>query len=108
MINWQRVNELREEVGSEDFLEVVDLFLEEVVERLRANPDPSTYEADLHFLKGSALNLGFRAFGDICSEGEKFARENDPAQFDLQRVVSTYELSMAEFLAGSAERNYAA
>jgi len=111
MINWQRVNELRDEVGSEDFLEVVDLFLEEVeevIERLRANPDPSTYEADLHFLKGSALNLGFRAFGDICGEGEKFARENNPADFDLQAVVSTYELSMAEFLAGSAERNYAA
>ena len=47
MIDWQRVNELRDEVGAEDFEEVVDLFLEEVghprrgsafSQRLRAEP----------------------------------------------------------------------
>lgn len=29
MIDWNRAAELREEVGAEDFSEVVDLFLEE-------------------------------------------------------------------------------
>ena len=55
MISWERVNELRNEIGAEDFQEVVELFLEEVeevIERLRQTPDPTSYEADLHFLKG--------------------------------------------------------
>ena len=30
MIDWSRVSELREEVGEEDFAEVVELFLDEV------------------------------------------------------------------------------
>ena len=32
MIDWKRVRELRDEIGEEDFSEVVDLFLEEVEE----------------------------------------------------------------------------
>ena len=38
MIHWPRVVELRDEVGPEDFDEVVDLFIEEVqevIERLQ-------------------------------------------------------------------------
>ena len=61
MICWERVNELREEMGADDFQEVVGLFLEEVEEvlvRLQSNPDPAAYEQDMHFLKGSAMNLG--------------------------------------------------
>ena len=34
MIDWPRVTELREEVGAEDFEEVVEIFLEEVEERI--------------------------------------------------------------------------
>ena len=30
MIDWPRVKELKDEIGAEDFGEVVDLFLEEV------------------------------------------------------------------------------
>jgi hypothetical protein len=70
MIDWERVSALRAEIGEPDFTEVVDLFLaeaEEVVERLRrGRPDP-TLEAELHFLKGSALNLGLRDLADLCS-----------------------------------------
>lgn len=42
MINWKRVNELRDEIGPEDFAEVVELFLEEVeqvIDKLREAPD---------------------------------------------------------------------
>jgi HPt (histidine-containing phosphotransfer) domain-containing protein len=73
MINWERVNELRDEVGQEDFLEVVEIFLEEVdevVARLRTSPDPTTYEDDLHFLRGSAMNLEFAALSRTCHSGE--------------------------------------
>ena len=111
MINWDRVIELREEVGSEDFLEVVDLFLEEVddvIERLQETDCSSEIEAQLHFLKGSALNLGFRALGELCSAGERLARDGRLGEFDLGDIFGVYGLSMAEFLAGSAERQFAA
>lgn len=104
MISWDRVNELRSEVGDEDFLEVVELFLEEVEEvmdRLRRTPDPSTYEHELHFLKGSAMNLGFKTLGDICQKGEKFAAKNDMSAIDLSAVLSAYELSKVEFNGGT-------
>lgn len=100
MICWDRVNELREEVGVDDFAEVVEIFLEEVeevMERLRATPDPSTYEAELHFLKGGALNLGFEALSSLCSKGEKAALGPDRDDIDLGEVIRTYERSKIEF-----------
>ena len=99
MIRWERVNELREEVGTEDFKEVVELFLEEVeevIERLRLSPDASRFEEDFHFLKGSALSLGFEALGDLCQIGE-----NQPGLVDVRGVVATYEASKIEFLASA-------
>ncbi|WP_160314534.1 Hpt domain-containing protein [Candidatus Rhodobacter oscarellae] len=75
-MDWDRIEELRSEVGQEDFLEVVELFLaevDEVVERLTANANPENYEAEFHFLKGSALNLGLAEFARACSEAEKLA-----------------------------------
>jgi HPt (histidine-containing phosphotransfer) domain-containing protein len=70
MIDWLRMTELRDEIGQEGFDEVVDVFLEEaedVVTRLDHGP---TLE-DLHFLKGSALNLGFIAVAQLCHAGER-------------------------------------
>lgn len=72
MIDWLRMSELREEIGQDGFDEVVDVFLEEaeeVVDRLLKAQVP-THE-DLHFLKGSALNLGFVSVAQLCQEGER-------------------------------------
>lgn len=103
MICWSRVNELRDEVGCEDFDEVLEIFFEEVdevIDRLRASPNPKTYEADLHFLKGSALNLGFSEFAELCGKGEKTASENNAESIDLSAVFQSYENSQSEFSAG--------
>ena len=75
MINWDRVDELRSEIGEDGFAEVVELFLDEVettVMRLPSLP-AAALEASLHFLKGSAWNLGFRDFGALCQDGERKA-----------------------------------
>jgi HPt (histidine-containing phosphotransfer) domain-containing protein len=104
MISWDRVNELRDEVGEEDFLEVVELFLEEVDEvvlKLEASPEQSRLEEDLHFLKGSALNLGFRALSAICDRGEKNAADQQYDQIDIKEVLQTYAQSKAEFNGGA-------
>ena len=107
MIDWNRVRELRDEIGDDGFTEVVDLFLEEVedvLDRMRSNPDPANYEADLHFLKGSALNLGFQALSALCRDGELRAAARQTEDFDLQQVFSVYESSKRQLMdAQSAE-----
>lgn len=100
MIDWDRVEELREEIGAEDFGEVVDLFLdevEEVIERLRAGPDMANLEADLHFLKGGALNLGFRAFSQLCQAGEAAAAAGKAETVDLNAILSSFAESKDVF-----------
>ncbi len=101
MIDWTRVTVLRDEVGAEDFGEVVELFLDEVEEtvaRLSSNPDTATIEEDLHFLKGSALNLGFSNFSDLCQMGESMAAEGRAAEVDLAPILACYASSKATFM----------
>ena len=76
MIDWTRVNELRDEIGADDFDEVVIMFLEEadeVIARIAPGDSTKSLEADLHFLKGAALNLGFSEFAALCQDGERRA-----------------------------------
>lgn len=103
MIDWARVQELKEEIGEEDFDEVVEMFLsevEEVVERLKSAPDPNAFEADLHFLKSSSLNLGFDALGRLCNDGERLSAQGDAETVQLDPVFSCFEASKAALLAG--------
>lgn len=103
MIDWGRVSELRAELGGEDFSEVVALFLEEgdeLANRLRAGISSASVEAELHFLKGSALNLGLGRLARLCQEGERLAAKGEPASVDLYEVADIWERSKAEFLAG--------
>lgn len=101
MIHWARVNELREEIGAEDFDEVVDLFLEEVenvIGRLRQNVDLSQLEQDLHFLKGSALSLGFSAFSELCQDGERRSAGGQPETVDLTAIIAGFAQSKSLFI----------
>jgi len=106
MILWSRVTELRDEVGADDFQEVIDLFLdevEEVIDRLRADADRSQLEQDLHFLKGSALNLGFATFSDLCQDGERLAAGGKAGDVDLAAIVDGYDRSKVAFFDGLRE-----
>ena len=101
MIDWPRVRELKEEVGDDGFEEVIELFLEEVegvIDKLKSG-DRSQLEQDLHFLKGSALNLGFQDFSDLCFEGERLSANGQADAVDLSRVFASYDQSKAHFLA---------
>jgi HPt (histidine-containing phosphotransfer) domain-containing protein len=103
MIDWTRAGELRQEIGDDGFAEVVELFLDEVedvVMRLGSAPTPATYEQDLHFLKGSAWNLGFTHFGALCQDGERRAAKGDGAGVDIGAVIESYGASKAVFMAG--------
>ncbi len=101
MIHWPRVSELRDEVGAEDFDEVVELFLEEVeevIEKLRKNADRDALEQDLHFLKGSALSLGFKGFSDLCQDGERRSSQGQATDVDVPAILETFEQSKSMFL----------
>ena len=101
MISWERVSELRDEIGEEDFAEVAEMFMEEVEDvilRLRSGSAPETLEEELHSLKGSALNLGFRHLAELCQEGEKQAAGRDFASIRLNTIFSAYEKSKQDFI----------
>lgn len=103
MIDWDRVNELREEIGAEDFREVVDMFLEEVdeiIECLTTAPNPAKYEQNLHFLKGSALNLGFKDFATLCADGEHRAANGQQSDIEINAVITCYQASKSQFETG--------
>ncbi|MBL3703489.1 Hpt domain-containing protein [Sulfitobacter sp. BDSS02] len=102
MIDWTRVNELRDEIGHEDFNEVVEMFLEEVegiIERIQFS-DTSSYEADFHALKGCALNLGFESFAQVCQNGEKLAAKGQESSIDLPSVFACFSSSKTDFFEG--------
>ncbi|MEP0155157.1 Hpt domain-containing protein [Pseudophaeobacter sp.] len=100
MIDWPRVNELKDEIGQDDFGEVVELFLEEVEEIIKKlrDDDRSQLEQDLHFLKGCALNLGFDSFSKLCLQGERQAAEGQASEVDLPAILDMFEASKHSFL----------
>ncbi len=101
MIDWSRVDELRAEIGAEDFAEVVTLFFDEadeVAARLPATA-AAAVEGELHLLKGSALNLGLADLAALCQSGERAARAGQAGTVDLAAVVVCYLASKADFLA---------
>lgn len=89
MIDWARVEQLREEVGDEAFAEISAMFLAEAqtaVRRLTEGMDTTTLAEELHGLKGSALNLGFDALARLCATGEAAAAAGHPEGADLAAV----------------------
>lgn len=101
MIDWDRVSELRDEVGRDGLEEILAMFFEEVetvLARLQSAPDPVTLAADMHFLKGSAHNLGFAALGHLCEDGEQAAASGQPGRVDIAELVRCYDRSKADFL----------
>ena len=108
MIDWAHIQQLEEDIGVEDFGEVVALFLAEVDEAVSGLTDGQPKSANelgpaLHFLKGSAYNLGFKVFGEFCSEGETLSQNGQVSDVDIDKVVTLYNESKAVFFAQAAE-----
>lgn len=103
MIDWIRVAQLRDEIGAEDFAEVAELFLLEVEDTLfrldGAADNPEEMRELLHFLKGSALNLGFSDLSAVCSRGEV-----NGSGVDIETLKDLYARSRRFFEAGYAQR----
>lgn len=101
MIDWERVKTLQEEVGAEDFDEVIELFFAEVegvIDGLPESADAKTVAENLHFLKGAALNLGFLELSNHCQENERSARESDAETLSFGEVGAIYRASKSAFV----------
>lgn len=101
MIDWNHVNDLRDDVGIDDFDEVVALFLEEVdeiVARLPTTTDSTQLEQDFHSLKGCAQGLGFRAFAQLCQTGESLCKNGQIQKINLAGTMQVYRDSRRIFL----------
>ncbi|MFP7672366.1 Hpt domain-containing protein [Marivita sp. S0852] len=100
MIDWVRVSELRSEIGADDFEEVANLFLTEVEDTLlrldAAAGNNAEMQALMHFLKGSALNLGFSDLSILCSKGESDAAQGH-VTFDPQALKDLFAQSRKAF-----------
>ncbi len=110
MIDWTRVQALHDEVGAEDFDEIVEIFMEEVEEivaGLAKISDRSTLGDDLHSLKGSALNLGFSEFCKLCEAGEAAAEDGKADTIDVEAVIDSYAMSKQVFLSDKSQLNAA-
>lgn len=101
MIDWSRVDELVDEIGAEDFAEVVDLFLDEVeiaiVALEKCEGNPVVTEEQMHFLKGASLNLGFADLAALCLKGENSAAAGAPDAVSPKEVRNTFEVSRRKF-----------
>ncbi|MEM7519549.1 MAG: Hpt domain-containing protein [Pseudomonadota bacterium] len=101
MIDWVRVKNLKEEIGPEDFDEVLELFfseVEEVIGRLGEAEAPGTVAQNLHFLKGAALNLGFAELSEHCHNGEIEARDSSATVLGYGEVLKVYAASKQRFI----------
>ncbi|WP_425092384.1 Hpt domain-containing protein [Tropicimonas sp. S265A] len=109
MIDWERVEELISEIGSEDFGEVVELFLEEVdaaMGDLVAGGNVEATQQTLHLVKGCAWNLGFAELGKICAAQEDLG---DPlSTATAAHLQTTYATSRAAFIDGLVARSITA
>lgn len=109
MIDHSRIAELTEEIGAEDLAEVANVFLDEsdeVVEKLKSGQTSNIAEA-LHFLKGSALNLGLTTLAQLCHEGEQAATKGTTTPLDLEELTRVYEASKVAFLVMLENKNAA-
>ncbi len=101
MIDWARVAELRDEIGPEDFSEVLELFLSEVENAIDllegATGNPIVTEEQMHFLKGASLNLGFADLAALCQRGERAAAQGDAGAIPPGGVRETFEASKLAF-----------
>lgn len=93
-IDWDRLNELRTDIGEEDFADVATLFVAELHETLDRLTPEAAVAADFHFLRGSAANLGFVALVAACSEAEVAC--NAGAMPDIAAVHDAFHAALDE------------
>ncbi|MBQ0716132.1 MAG: Hpt domain-containing protein [Sulfitobacter litoralis] len=100
LIDWEQITLLNDAVGPNAFEEIIVVFFLEVEEakyKLRDSRPTKTTRDTLHFVKGSALSLGFIAFSEYCLRAEKELALGNPMQPVLEDLFMIYEESKLQF-----------
>ena len=90
MIDWERVQELQDEIGPEHMQEVIELFITEVEEQLAGlnhTLDIVDLGKAIHFLKGCSLNIGFRVVAKLCRQLEEETAQANHRQLCLCNLI---------------------
>lgn len=101
MLNWTTIKKLHHDIDPEDFDEIVDIFLGEMeteIQALRKDDCTDTIGCRLHFLKGSALNMGFETFSKLCTVGEQGLATPSTSGIDTFEIEECYKKSKTQFL----------
>lgn len=101
MIDWTRIDDLKEELGEEDFEEVFEIFLDEVqesVDSLDADPSGAALEAILHSVKGNAVTVGFSKLAELAGAGEIEAGQG--SQVNLSEITLAHTQSKDAYASG--------
>ncbi|TGD67406.1 Hpt domain-containing protein [Tabrizicola sp. WMC-M-20] len=99
MIDWQIANDLKQAIGADVFDEVIAVFFAEAddtLTRMMAATTAEDMQNELHFMKGSALNLGFSDMAQLCQRLELRAEAGD-TDLPLAQVQTVYAASREEF-----------
>ncbi|WP_167626591.1 Hpt domain-containing protein [Paracoccus luteus] len=86
---------MHRELGEPEFRTILELFLDEIEAAVRrpAAAGTAEFEAQLHFLKGSAWNIGLSDFGALCQVCEALAIRGCADQVDPATLAECYALS---------------
>lgn len=107
MIDWNHLHAMREEIGADDFEDVLNLFLDEcaqAVAELSSEGSIETIAAQLHFIKGSAMNLGFAALSAHCALAEHSIGSGLVRPEDLEMARTVFGSSRNHLCAEKDER----
>ena len=91
VIAWDRVNDLRAEIGDDDFAEVVAMFLEEadeVIGRIAKTVGAKALEADLHFSERCSPESWLRAIRRACVRMANVEQPGGDTSVDLAQVCA--------------------
>ncbi|WP_371155601.1 Hpt domain-containing protein [Jannaschia sp. 2305UL9-9] len=108
MMDTARIEELRQEIGEDDLSLVLGIFAaeaEEVIARIGAGLSEAELGQAVHFLRSSALNIGFTALADQADSAVRLSEQAQSIARDLQDTlnVSMQQLGLAPPIAPSCE-----
>jgi histidine phosphotransfer protein HptB len=104
LTDWQRIEDLATEIGTEAVVEVVAMFLEETDEVMSRLSSAAPTTEDYHFLKGSALNLGLTDFAALCEQGEQETRTGTSNPQTHAAITAHYPVAKAALIKAVAAR----
>lgn len=97
MIDWGKVQQLKADIGASNFDEVVALFFEEIENAFARMQSSGVTQTEMHLLKGTTLNLGFREFSKLCQITEH-SLTSGQASHSLAEIRASFLQSRTQFL----------